>query len=70
MPNLELLVRGRQSRDTSPPRRAGGLDCADEPRTVTLVFGAGGRGKIFTINYSVSVKRYMTKQQREIIEDE
>ena len=69
MANLALL-RSYIPRDTSPPRRIGGVNCADDPDTMTLVFGEGGRGRIYTINYSVSVKRYMTKQQREIRSEE
>ncbi len=66
MQPLETLIRSRQTRDTSPPRRASVLKCDDTADTVILQFGKGGQGRIFTINYSISVKRYMTKQQREI----
>jgi len=66
MQPLETLIRTRQTRNTSPPRAASTLKCDDQADTVILQFGKGGQGRIFTINYSISVKRYMTKQQREI----
>jgi len=66
MQPLETLIRTRQTRNTSPPRAAATLKCDDEADTVILQFGKGGQGRIFTINYSISVKRYMTKQQREL----
>ncbi len=66
MQPLETLIRSRQTRDISPPRRASSHRCDDEVDTVVLQFGKGWQGRIFTINYSISVKRYMTKQQKEI----
>ncbi len=66
MQPLETLIRSRQTRDVSPPRRAQGLACDDSADTVILQFGKGGQGRIFTTTYSVSVKRYMTKRQKEI----
>jgi hypothetical protein len=70
MQPLETLIRTRQTRNTSPPRTAAHLKCDDEqPATVTLQFGKGGQGRIFTITYSISVKNYMTKRQKEICED-
>jgi hypothetical protein len=66
MQPLETLIRSRQTRDISPARRASSMKCDDQADTVILQFGKGGQGRIFTINYSISVKRYMTKQQKEI----
>ena len=66
MQPLETLIRTRQTRNTSPPRAAAAVKCDDQTDTVILQFGKGGQGRIFTINYSISVKRYMTKQQKEI----
>jgi hypothetical protein len=66
MQPLETLIRSRQTRNISPPRQVGGVRCDDATDTVILQFGKGGQGRIFTINYSISVKRYMTKQQKEI----
>lgn len=69
MQPLETLIRARQTRNTSPARTATALKCDDATDTVILQFGKGGQGRIFTINYSISVKRYMTKQQKEICQD-
>jgi hypothetical protein len=66
MQTLETLIRSRQTRDTSPARRTSSVKCDDIADTVNLVFGKGGQGRIFTITYSIAVKRYMTKQQKEI----
>ena len=66
MQPLETLIRTRQTRNTSPPRAAATLKCDDATDTVILQFGKGGQGRIFTLNYSLSVKNYMTKRQKEI----
>lgn len=68
MQPLETLIRSRQTRNTSPARRASSMKCDDEADSVILQFGKGGSGKIFTVTYSISLRRYMTKQQKEICE--
>ncbi len=66
MQPLETLIRSRQTRNTSPPRSAQSLKCDDQADSVILQFGKGGGGRVMTITYSISVKNYMTKQQKEI----
>lgn len=70
MADLEMLVRPHQTRDISPSKRPGRGSCEEGPRTVVLQFGKGGRGKVHSLSYSISVTSYMTKRQRELREDE
>lgn len=69
MADLEMLVRPHETRDISPAKRSGSGSC-EEPRTVILQFGKGGRGKVHSLSYSIAVTSYMTKRQRELREDE
>lgn len=66
MQPLETLIRSRQTRNTSPARRASSMKCDDQSDSVILQFGKGGGGRVMTITYSIAVKNYMTKQQKEI----
>jgi hypothetical protein len=68
MQPLETLIRSRQTRDTSPARRASSMKCDDQSDNVILQFGKGGSGRIFSTSYSIRVQRYMTKRQKEIQE--
>ena len=67
MASLETVVRPYQSPNFNPPKSRA-VSCTDTPDTVTLTFGQGGQGRIFSLTYSHAVKKYMTKQQKEIRE--
>lgn len=69
MASLEVLVRPNQIKSISPPKRSAGLSCDNAQENVILQFGKGGQGRIFTISFSQQLRRYMTKQQREICND-
>lgn len=70
MADLEMLVRPHQTRDISPSKRPGRGSCEEGLKTVVLQFGKGGRGKLYTLSYSLSATNYMTKRQKELREDE
>jgi hypothetical protein len=71
MANIEILSRGFQTAQISPPRKAGSLRCSNEdPATVTVQLGKGAAGRIFSTSYKIDVRRYMTKQQRELTGEE
>lgn len=70
MADLEMLVRPHQTRDISPAKRPGRGSCEEGGRTIVLQFGKGGKGKLYTISYSLSITRYMTKRQKELREDD
>lgn len=63
------IVRPFQTPNTAPPRLRTGRTDTSEPATVVLKLGEGTQGTVVNISYSISIQRYMTKQQREL-EDE
>lgn len=67
---LEHIIRPALVPELGPPKSTQSLGCEERAATVVLQFGKGGVGKIGTISYSFSVTTYMTKQQKEIKEDE
>lgn len=71
---LTKIVRPFLLPDTSPaPTRIGrttGSGAATAPDTVILKLGEGVQGKVVTTNVREYILLYMTKQQREIEEDE
>ena len=66
MSDFETIVRPNQTKDINPPKTAAIVSCDESPKTVIMQFGKGPYAKIGTINYSYSVKNYMTKQQKEL----
>jgi hypothetical protein len=71
MAGFESVVRRHLVPGFAPPRKAGASGCADdEPATVVLQLGKGARARVLTYSYKIDVRRYMTKQQRELTGDE
>lgn len=68
MAGFETLVRPNQTPDISPPKSSQAVTCDERADTVILQFGRGNAAEIHTISYSHSVKKYMTKQQKEMCE--
>ena len=65
---LEKVVRPFQTPILTPNARNIAV-ISGTPETVILQFGKSARGRIGMTNYSVSVQRYMTKQQKETCEE-
>lgn len=61
-------MRPFEVRDIGPTKPSRGGVCGDDPQTVIIQFGKGGAGRIFSTSYQIDVRRYMTKQQREMCE--
>lgn len=70
MPNLETIVRPFQTRDVTPARRVAANDANEAVENLVLQFGKSGAGVSYNISYSHSFEKYMTKRQKELIEDE
>lgn len=70
MPNLETVVRPFQTRDVTPGRRVVAAQGNEPIENLVLRFGDSGNGVSWSVSYSVSVTKYMTKRQKELSEDE
>jgi hypothetical protein len=66
MSAFEKLVRPFQAKNTKPPRYK---PTSEKPPNENMVLSIGGGGEVKTYqnSYSLSVTRYMTKQDRELI---
>lgn len=68
-PNLSLFVRSNERVNIGPPPRRTPMNCVDEQRTVILQLGKASVGREAPYNYKFDTTFYMTKQQREIIDE-
>lgn len=57
------------SRIISNPKPARDTACDDADKTVVFQFGRGTYGQTAQKSYLLEVRRYMTKQQREMCDD-
>ncbi len=65
---LEKVVRPFQTPILTPTAR-NITAISGTPETVIMQFGKSARGRVGATSYSLSVTRYMTKQQKETCED-